>query len=116
MVEGEEWIDAWLTSISDRTAQTRQLAERVAGVSVSASSPDGAVEVTVSSAGVLTDLRLDEQVRTWPADRIASEILAVQREAQRQLAERVAQTVGRDSPTARVIVEDLQQRFRSHHG
>jgi hypothetical protein len=112
---GEEWIDDWLSSISAHTARTRQLSVRVAAVSASASSPDGSVEVTVSSSGVLTDLRLGERVRAWPAQRIAAEILAVTREAQSRLAASVAevaaQTVGEQSPTARALVEALKQRF-----
>ena len=113
--QGDEWIDAWLSSISTHTAQTGKLAERVAATSATASSVDGSVEVTVSSAGVLTELRLDEEVRSWPAERIATEILAVQREAQRLLVARVAQvareTVGEQSPTAQAMVDELQTRF-----
>jgi hypothetical protein len=113
--EGDEWIDAWLSSISTHTAQTRQLSERVAAVSATASSVDGAVEVTVSSSGLLTDLRLDDEVRSWPAERIATEILTVQREAQRLLVTRVGQvareTVGEQSPTAQAMVDELQSRF-----
>ena len=113
--EGDEWIDAWLSSISTHTAQTRQLSERVAAVSATASSVDGVVEVTVSSSGLLTDLRLDDEVRSWPAERIATEILTVQREAQRLLVTRVGQvareTVGEQSPTAQAMVDELQSRF-----
>lgn len=113
--EGDEWIDAWLSSISTHTTQTRQLSERVAAVSATASSVDGAVEVTVSSSGLLTDLRLDDEVRSWPAERIATEILTVQREAQRLLVTRVGQvareTVGEQSPTAQAMVDELQSRF-----
>ena len=117
--EGDEWIDAWLSSISEHTAQTGKLAERVAGVAASASNMDGSVEVTVSSAGVLTDLRLGERVRSWPAEQIAAEILTVQREAQRQLVARVTQvakeTVGEQSPTAQAMVEELRTRFGADH-
>jgi DNA-binding protein YbaB len=118
--EGDEWIDAWLSSISAHTAQTGKLAERVATVSATASSVDGAVEVTVSSSGVLSDLRLDEAVRSWPAERISAEILSVQREAQRQLVTRVAQvakeTVGEQSPTAQAMVAELEARFSAFGG
>jgi hypothetical protein len=118
--QGDEWIDAWLSSISTHTAQTGKLAERVATTSATASSVDGAVEVTVSSAGVLTELRLDEEVRSWPAERIATEILAVQRAAQRLLVARVAavarETVGEHSPTAQAMVEELRTRFSRASG
>jgi DNA-binding protein YbaB len=121
---GDEWIDAWLSSISEETVRTRELSQRVADVSVSASSVDGSVEVTVSSTGALTDLRLDEHVRTWPAQDIAAEILSVTREAQSRLAARVAQVTAQDGgeapPTARAVVEDLKLRFppanRGGHG
>ncbi len=59
---GEEWVDQWLTSISDHGARTRRLSEAVIAVSASASDADGAVRVTVSSSGLVTELWLGEEV------------------------------------------------------
>lgn len=115
MAGGDEWIDEWISSISERTAQARQLSERISALSVSASNSDGAISVTVSSSGVPTDLRLSESVKAWPAQRIAAEILAVMRKAQSRLAAKVGevavQTGGADSPTVRALVDGLRQRF-----
>ena len=115
MSGGDEWIDDWISSISERTAQARQLSERVSALSVSASSSDGAISVTVSSSGVPTDLRLSESIKAWPAQRIAAEILAVMRKAQSRLAAKVgevaAQTGGANSPTVQALVDGLKQRF-----
>lgn len=115
MAGGDEWIDEWISSISERTAQARQLSERMSALSVSASTSDGAISVTVSSSGVPTDLRLSESVMAWPVQRIAAEILAVMRKAQSRLAAKVgevaAQTGGADSPTVQALVDGLRQRF-----
>jgi DNA-binding protein YbaB len=117
---GDEWIDSWLASVSTHTTQLRQLSDRVTAVSATAANADGTVQVTVSSTGVVTELRLDETVRRWPAEQIASEILAVMRDAQGQLATRVAQiaaqTVGAQSPTAQAMVADLRRRFPARGG
>jgi DNA-binding protein YbaB len=111
----DEWIGEWLSSISARAAQAQQLSEQVARVTVSASSPDGAIEVKVCSSGALADLRLAETVKAWPAQKIAAEILAVTRAAQSKLAARVAEmaarTVGEQSPAAEALVEGLKLNF-----
>jgi len=115
MSGGDEWIDEWISSISVRTAKARQLSERVSALSVSASSSDGAIVVTVSSSGVPTDLRLSESVKAWPSQRIATEIMAVMRKAQSRLAAKVGevaeQTAGANSPTVQALVDELKHRF-----
>jgi hypothetical protein len=84
-------------------------------LSVSASGHDGSIEVTVAGSGVMTDLKLDDRVRTWPADQIAAAVLAVMRRAQASLATRVAEiadeTVGADSETGRAVVDGFARRF-----
>ncbi|NJC68809.1 YbaB/EbfC family nucleoid-associated protein [Planosporangium thailandense] len=113
--DADAWVDTWAASVSARAQAARELSERVSMLSVSASSRDGAVEVTVAGSGVMTDLRLDERVRNWPADRIAAQVMAVMRRAQGSLAGRVAEiaeeTVGADSETGRAVVDGFARRF-----
>ncbi|TQS42640.1 YbaB/EbfC family nucleoid-associated protein [Cryptosporangium phraense] len=112
---GEDWVRNWSAAASERAERTMQMAEEVAGLSVSARS--AGVVVTVTASGAVTDLRLTDAVRGWPVDRLAADILTTMRRAQAELAGRVAEiaarTVGPDSETARTIVRSYQARFPS---
>lgn len=111
----QEWVDNWSASLTDRAAKAQAMSDQVAQLSVSASSSDGAVEVTVAGSGIVTDLHLGELVRKWPAGQIAAAILTVMRQAQAKLAARVAevaaQTIGADSDAGRAVVASFAQRF-----
>jgi len=111
----EEWIRDWSASVADRAAKAQAMSEQVGQLSVSASSSDGSVEVTVAGSGAMTNLRLGESTRKWTADQTAAEILAVMRRAQAKLANRVAEiaadTVGAESETGRAVVSSFERRF-----
>ncbi len=111
----DEWIDSWAAGVSERARAAQELSERVSMLSVTASGREDMVAVTVAGSGVVTDLRLDERVRQWPADEIARQILTVMRRAQGLLASRVAdiaeETVGADSDTGRAVVSGFANRF-----
>ncbi|TYB40422.1 YbaB/EbfC family nucleoid-associated protein [Micromonospora sp. AP08] len=111
----EDWVSSWAASVSERAAQTQEMSRRVADLTASAAGADGAVRVTVAASGVVTELRLDERVRNWPAARISAEIMATMRRAQARLAGAVAdvaaQTVGVDSETGRAVVASYASRF-----
>ena len=111
----ERWVEDWSASVTAQAAKAQALADQAARVSVTATSPDGSVEVTVASSGAVSDLRLGEAVRKLPADEIARQILGTMRRAQAQLAARMAEiaadTVGSDSATARAVVASYEQRF-----
>jgi DNA-binding protein YbaB len=111
----ERWVDDWQSGIEEQAARARALSARVAGLTSTASSDDGLVEVTVSSSGVLTGLRLDEAVRRRPAAETSAQILAVTRAALRRLSEQVAEavrdTVGADSPAGRAVIDSYAQKL-----
>jgi DNA-binding protein YbaB len=113
--EAEQWVDAWSAGVSERARAAREMSARVSTLAVTAVGRDGAVEVTVGGSGTVTDLRLDERVRQWPARETAAEILATMRRAQASLTERVAEiasaTVGADSETGRAVIDGFAQRF-----
>src|SRR4051812_19552587 len=91
------------------------LAERVAALSASATGDDRAVTVTVSSAGIVTGLRLDDSVRRLSGETLSAEILRTMRRAQAALAEQVVvavdETVGADTETGKAVVDSFSQRF-----
>jgi DNA-binding protein YbaB len=113
--DADAWVDSWAASVSARAQAAQELSERVSMLSVSASGGDGAVEVTVAGSGVMTDLRLDDRVLRWPAEKIATQVMAVMRRAQGLLSTRVGEiadeTVGADSETGRAVVEGFARRF-----
>jgi DNA-binding protein YbaB len=111
----QEWLDDWSADADERAVRARAFSDRVAELWVTASGAEGAVRVTVAASGAMTDLRLDERVKQWPAARLAQQILAVMRQAQGELAASVAaaaaQTVGEHSPLGRDVVDGYATRF-----
>ncbi|MEG3632465.1 YbaB/EbfC family nucleoid-associated protein [Micromonospora palythoicola] len=95
--------------------QAQEMSQRVAGLSVSATGGDGAMEVTVAGSGIVTDLRIDDRVANWSGARISAEIMTTMRRAQGRLSAAVAEiagrTVGANSETARAIVASYAERF-----
>jgi hypothetical protein len=111
----ERWLADWEQATASQIAKARALADGVAGVEVSAVSPDGAIEVRVNAAGVLTGLHLGEQIRKYPPGELATAIMAVLHRAQSGLAGRVAdvaaRTLGPDDAAGRAVVAGFEQRF-----
>jgi len=108
--------------IDQMTAAAKAKAERygamraLAGqVSVSESSKDGVVTVTVDSAGNLTDLRITDRVREMSGAEVAAAVLFTLRTAQSRLPDRLAavmaETIGDDQQTADVIVNNYRAKF-----
>jgi hypothetical protein len=110
-----ERIDQWESDLSDRMARATELASRVPQMRGTARDPDGVVEASVDSSGVLTDLWLGDSVRHRPSAEIASLIMSTVRAAQSRLADEVAAAArhvyGADSPIAASIAQRMQERF-----
>ena len=110
-----ERIDEWERSAAERAEQARALALRTAGMTATARSQDGLVEVTVGAEGQLQRLHLDERTRRQSAAATARAVLATIRAAQddliRQFAQATADTVGPDSETGRALTESLRRRL-----
>ncbi|WP_319460168.1 YbaB/EbfC family nucleoid-associated protein [Micromonospora sp. RTP1Z1] len=113
-------IDDWEASLADRAERSRALAQRLSGLTASATSADGAVEATVDSAGTLIALRLDERIRARPAARTAEQVLATTRAAYadllRQATEATRETLGPDDPAADAIIDSYGRRLGGADG
>ncbi|MFD6563637.1 YbaB/EbfC family nucleoid-associated protein [Micromonospora profundi] len=100
-------LDEWESSLAERALRAKTLAAMARALTGTARSPDQTVKVTVDSAGLLIDLRLDERVRDHPAASTARQILATIRAAHAnlltQLNEVTATTLGDDASTQAVI-------------
>ncbi|WP_250001534.1 YbaB/EbfC family nucleoid-associated protein [Actinoplanes sp. M2I2] len=111
----EEWLDTWVGQVNAQAAQSVELSRRVAALTGTAEGRDGAVRVTVGSAGQIERLELDDRVRDVSGPRLAEEIMSVMRRAQAALsnlvADQVQDTVGVDTETGRAVIQSFETRF-----
>lgn len=118
--DAEVWISSWTAQSSGRAEAAARLADRVAGVTAEASGVDGAVRVSVASTGAVVGLRLDRRVRDLAPDDLAHAILATMRRAQASLVTEVtaavADTVGAETESGRVVLAGYARRFPAEAG
>jgi YbaB/EbfC DNA-binding family len=111
----EEWLDAWVGQANAQAERSVELSRRVAALTGTAEGRDGAIRVTVGSAGQMERLELDERVHQVSGPRLAAEIMSVMQRAQAALSRRVADeveaTVGTDTETGRAVVDSFDTRF-----
>jgi len=116
----EEWVRSWSSQVSGRAEAAAALADRVAGLTASATGADGAVTVTVTSSGNVAGLALTDGVQKLGGAELAGQIMTVMRRAQAGLSDRVAEavdeTVGADTETGRAVLESFAQRFPAETG
>jgi hypothetical protein len=111
----EEWLDSWVGQVNAQAERSVDLSRRVAALTATEEGRDGAIRVTVGSAGQVERLDLDERVHELPGPRLAQEIMSVMRRAQAALSGRVADevraTVGEDTETGRAVIHSFDARF-----
>lgn len=111
----EEWLDSWAAEANAQAERSVELSRRVASLAASAEGHDGAIRVTVGSAGQIEQLDLDERVHELSGPRLAQQIMSVMRRAQTALSGRVADevraTVGEDTETGRAVIQSFDSRF-----
>ncbi|WP_086666613.1 hypothetical protein [Lentzea kentuckyensis] len=95
------------------SAKWNELNDRIARLSVTESSRDGTVQVTVSTSGVLTGLVLKEQRQ--PAGVMAAQVMECLARAQARiphlLGQAMFETIGPNDPAAALVVADARKRF-----
>jgi hypothetical protein len=111
----EEWLDSWTAQVNAQAERSVELSRRVASLAATAEGRDGAIRVTVGSAGQVEHLDLDDRVHELSGPRLAEEIVSVMRRAQAALSSRVADevraTVGADTETGRAVIHSFDSRF-----
>ena len=102
-------------ALAQRLATARTLTDRLAQLTTTAEDSHGLVRVTLAPSGAISDIHLDERIRSRPSTETARLVLAVIRAAQRQLvdltAAACAEAYGPSSRTAGAVVAAFQQRF-----
>ncbi len=86
---GRTWLDEYRTRIESIRVRAEQARDRVATVTATARTRDGAVVVTVDASGMLTDLRLGVRAEELPRARLAETVLRLSREAAADAAAQV---------------------------
>jgi hypothetical protein len=111
----EDWLDTWVGQVNTQAARGVELSRRVTALTGTAEGRDGAIRMTVGSAGQIERLELDERVDDLSGPRLAEEIMLVMRLAQAALSRRVADevraTVGEDTETGRAVTHSFDARF-----
>jgi hypothetical protein len=98
------------------SAKWNELNDRIARLSVTESSRDGTVQVTVSTSGVLTGLVLKERWhQPLPAGAVAAQVMECLARAQARIPDLLGraafETIGPDDPAAQLVVADARKRF-----
>lgn len=111
----EEWLDSWVSQVNAQAERSVELTRRVAALTGSAEGWDGAIRVTVGSAGQVEKLDVEDRALDYTGADLAREILTVMRRAQGELsakvAEQVRETVGADTETGRAVIRSFATRF-----
>lgn len=108
-------LDRWAAEAKAKAQRYQAMRAQVGQVSVTESSKDGTVTVTVDSAGNVTDLRITDAVKEMSGSQAASAVLLTLRRAQSRLPEKLAEvmtdTIGDDSQTMNTIVGNYRAKF-----
>jgi len=108
-------IDEWERSLSHRAEQARELARRTAGLTATARSRDGLVEVTVGAEGRVERIHLDDGIRRQSAEDTEKTLMETLRAANalliQQFEKATADTVGIETETGRMLMLGLRKRL-----
>jgi DNA-binding protein YbaB len=113
--ETERRVEQWAAQFAAKADRYQLMQAEIARVSATESSADGAVQVTVDSGGVITDLVLSDRASQVRPQQLSAQIMDTMRRAQSRLTDRVQQvmqsTVGDDEATVQAVVANYEQRF-----
>ncbi|MEV0678671.1 YbaB/EbfC family nucleoid-associated protein [Actinosynnema sp. NPDC050436] len=114
--EAEARMNAWARGLADKAARYQEVGARTEALRLTASSPDGAVRVTVRADGGLVDLEFGDRARSVPLERLSGLVMQTVRQAQAGIADRVAEVMtdglgDEDAQTRALVLDNLRSRF-----
>lgn len=112
----EEWLNSWASQVDAQAERAVELSRRVAALTGSAAGRDGAIRVTVGSAGQVEILDLDDRVHEMSGPQLAREIVMVKAALSVKVADQVQETVGADSEAGRAVIDSFEARFPAPDG
>ncbi|MFD0205559.1 MULTISPECIES: YbaB/EbfC family nucleoid-associated protein [Saccharothrix] len=92
--EVERGLDQWVAGFERRAEAYQQLHQRVEGVRISATSPNGVVTVTVDAEGSLVDAKFTDQLGRTTPDELSRQLLLAVNQAKAQITPRVREIAG----------------------
>ena len=108
-------MQGWEQQVAETARRYQQLREKLAQLSITEASGDGAVKVTITASGLLTDLVLRERWRPEPLPDIAAEIMDCVRRAQAKIPDLLRQamsdTIGEQDSNTHLLLSEARQRF-----
>ncbi|MGC4835225.1 YbaB/EbfC family DNA-binding protein [Micromonospora vinacea] len=115
----ERRLDEWESSLAERAERAKTLATTMRELTGTANNADRTVDVTVDSAGLLINLRLDERIRQQPAAHTARQILetttAARADLLRQVSDAARESFG-DDASAQAIIDSYRSRLLPDQG
>ena len=113
--DAERRVEQWAAQVAEKAQRYQNMQAQIAEITITESSGDGAVRLTVGASGVLADLELTDRAGQLPPEQLAAQIMSTMRRAQGRLSARVADvmqaSVGEDTETVNSVVSSYQQRF-----
>ncbi|MBV8994332.1 MAG: YbaB/EbfC family nucleoid-associated protein [Pseudonocardiales bacterium] len=109
-------VSEWAQGFAGKAAQARIMRAQVEQIQAAATSPDGAVRVTVDSHGLLTDLAFTDMIREMRPPELAAQVMACLRCAQQQLAPKVRETMQATVGGERQLVDNVVSSYRERFG
>jgi DNA-binding protein YbaB len=111
----ERMVREWQDRAAEKAEKFNRLQQQVEQISVTESSRDGAIRVTVASTGMLQDLQLADNANNRPMPRLGAEIMRLVQQAQAkipgQMQEAVEGTVGLADSAAQHVLDQARKHF-----
>ncbi len=111
----ERMVRDWQQRATEKAEKFGRMQAQIEQISVTESSRDGAVQVTVGSSGMIENLVLAESAGNRPMAKLSAEIMRVVQLAQSKLPERMQQaaadTVGEDDEAVRHMLGQATRFF-----
>lgn len=90
----ERGLDEWVAGFERKAERYQELQQRVEGVRITATSPNGVVTVTVDADGSLVDAKFTDQVARSAPDEVGRQLMAAINQAKAQITARVREVAG----------------------
>jgi DNA-binding protein YbaB len=111
LVDPNQIVASYTDEVAGIAARAEEAKEQIKHLAGTATSPDGAVTVTVNGAGSLQDLSFGKRADELPRAQLASAIMATARRAQAQASQQIlaimGPLVGEDSDAMRFVREQI---------
>lgn len=106
-------LDEWVAGAEKMAARYQQLSADVGRVSVTETTPDSMISVTVNSAGLVTELRIADRATEMPAAKIAAGVMFAMRRAQSKIAGKVAEVMKAEMPDDQEMTDAVLTRYQT---